>query len=88
MKPWLRSWLLCQKLCTLSREEEVVVEGVEEDVETIGEEEDAEILRSGAAGAAPTGTTLTTAGRKTVITTTNSREKVLKKAETAMNVEK
>ena len=44
MKPWPRSRMLSQKLCTLSREEEVVAEGVEEDVETIWEEEDAETL--------------------------------------------
>ena len=88
MKPWPRSRMLSQKLCTLSREEEVVAEGVEEDVETIGEEVDAEALRGGAAGAAPTATTSTTAGGKIVTTTTNGREEVIKKAETAMNVEK
>jgi hypothetical protein len=62
----MQSW----KLCTLSKEEEVVAEGIEEDVETIREEEDMEALRDGAAGAAPAATTSTTAGRKTVTTAT------------------
>jgi hypothetical protein len=78
----------CRNLCTLSKEEEVVAEGVEKDVETIGEEEDTEALRGGAAGAAPTATTSTTVGRKTVTITTNGHEEVIKKAETAMNAEK
>jgi hypothetical protein len=44
MTPRPQSRMLYRKLCTLSREEEVVAEGVEEDVEIIGEEEDAEPL--------------------------------------------
>jgi len=78
--------MLSQKLCTLSKEEEVVAEGVEEDVEPFEEEEDVEAPQGGAAGAAPAATTLTTVGRKTV--TTNGHEEVIKKAETATNVEK
>ena len=42
MKPWPRSQMLSQKLCTLNKEEEVVAEGVEEDVEPFEEEEDVE----------------------------------------------
>jgi hypothetical protein len=88
MKLWPRSQMLSRKLCTLSKEEEAVVaEGVEEDVETIGEVEDAEAPRGGAAGVAPTATTSRTVGRKTV-TTTNGHEEVIRKAETAMNAEK
>jgi hypothetical protein len=45
MKPSPPRQILSQKLCTLCKEEEVVAEGVKEDVETIGEKEDAEPLR-------------------------------------------
>jgi hypothetical protein len=79
--------MLSQKPCTLSKEKEVVVEGVEEDEETIAEAEGAGVLRGGAAGAALAATTSKTVGRKTV-TTTNGHEEVIRKAETAMNAEK
>jgi len=89
MKHWLRSQMLSRKHCTLSKEEEVVVEGVKEVEEAIVEEENVAISapRGGVAGAAPTPTTSKTAGRRIVITT-NDHKVVTRKAETAMNAEK
>jgi len=78
MKHWPRSQMLSRKHCTLSKEEEVVVVEDEEDEEIIVEEEDVEIgsasrPRSGAAGVAPTPTTLKTVGRKRVTKTATRR---------------
>jgi len=89
MKHWLRSQMLSRKHCTLHKEEEVVVNGVEEVEEAIVEKEDVAISapRGGVAGAAPTPTTSKTVGRRIVITT-NNHEVVIRKAETAMNAEK
>jgi hypothetical protein len=39
-----RSQIRSRNLCALSREEELVAEGVKEDVEKIGEDQDAETL--------------------------------------------
>jgi len=89
MKHWPRNQMLSQKLYTLSKEEEVVVTEVEEDEETTFADEEDKVTsgpKSGAAGAAPILTTLTIVGRRTA--TTNGREVVIGRAETAMNAEK